>query len=265
MPDYDDSLPFPGMNPFLEARHIWPEVHSKLINEMHYFLREALPPQYTVTMEERVIVEETIEDTARQRYVIPDINVAGGDASAVTAMTEPARGSVTVLLPELRPVRERFIEIRTPGRLPAVTILEVLSHSNKRAGTGRRDYLDKRLRILESATHLVEIDLLRANNPMPASGYDGDAPYRIMVSRNQVRPRAELYPFGMRSSIPTFTVPLSDKDGEPTMALGEIFNDIYLRGHYERSVNYNEDPEGPLSAGDRAWLDDRLRGCGLRR
>ena len=265
MTDHDDSLPFPGMNPYLEARHLWPEVHTKLISEMHYFLCEALPPKYTVTMEERVIVEETIGDTARQRYAIPDINVAGGETPAVASVVEPDAAAVTVLLPELRPVRERFIEIRTPGRLPSVTVLEVLSHSNKRAGTGRRDYLDKRQRILESATHLVEIDLLRANNPMPAEGYDGDASYRIMVSRSQKRPQAALYPFGMQSGFPTFPVPLLNQDEEPTVVLGEIFNDIYLRGHYERSVNYNEDPDGPLSHDDRVWLDGRLRGCGLRR
>lgn len=265
MSDHEDSLPFPGMNPYLEARRIWPEVHTKLISEMHYFLREALPPKYTVTMEERVIVEETIGDTARQRYAIPDINVAGGDKSVEASAMEPDAAAVTVLLPELRPARERFIEIRTPGLLASVTILEVLSHSNKRAGPGRRDYLDKRQRILESATHLVEIDLLRANNPMPIDGYDGDAPYRILISRNQDRPQAALYPFGMQSRFPTFPVPLLNKDDEPVIVLGEIFNDIYLRGYYERSVDYNEDPEGPLSGDDRVWFDGRLRECGLRR
>ena len=191
MTDHDDGLPFPGMNPYLEARHLWPEVHTKLISEMHYFLCEALPPKYTVTMEERVIVEETIGDTARQRYAIPDINVAGGEtpavASVVASVVEPDAAAVTVLLPELRPVRERFIEIRTPGRLASVTILEVLSHSNKPAGPGRRDYLDKRQRILESATHLIEIDLLRANNPMPTDGYDGDA---SLSHHGQPQPKA---------------------------------------------------------------------------
>ena len=266
MPSDDAGLPFPGMNPYLEARHLWPEVHTKLISEMHYFLRETLPPPYTVTMEERVIVEESIGDDSRQRYAIPDINIAG-EITPVADVGAPASdaGSVTVLLPETYPVRQRFIEIRTPGRRPSVAILEVLSHSNKRAGQGRRDYLEKRQRILESATHLVEIDLLRANNPMPVAGYDGADPYRIMVSRSPVRPQAALYPFGMQSAIPTFTVPLLNQEDEPAIVLGEIFHDLYLRGHYERYGNYNDDPEGPLSAGDREWIDRRLRENGLRR
>ncbi len=265
MAESDEILPFPGMNPYLEARHLWPEVHTKIISEMHYFLREALPPQYTVTMEERVIVEETIDDAVSQRYAIPDINIAGDGAQTVASVTTPDAGAVPILLPELRPVRERFIEIRTPGRLPSVAIVEVLSHSNKRGGQGRRDYLEKRRRILESATHLVEIDLLRANVPMPSHGYDGVAPYRIMVSRSRMRPQATLYPFGIQSAIPAFPVPLLNKEDEPTIVLGEIFNDLYLRGHYERYSNYNNDPEGPLSPGDREWIDRRLRETGLRR
>ena len=264
---YDDiGLPFPGMNPYLEARRLWPEVHNKLISEIHYFLREDLPPQYTVTMEERVIVEESFGDVARQRYAVPDVNIAG-DALPLAGDAVPATdaGSVSVLLPETYPVREWYIEIRTQSRLPSVAILEVLSHSNKRAGPGRRAYIEKRQRILDSATHLVEIDLLRANNPMSIVGYDGDAPYRILVSDGRVRPHAALYPFDMQSAIPSFVVPLLGQDEGPTIKLGEICNDIYLRGHYERYADYNDDPEGPLSADDRVWLDQMLREKGLRR
>ena len=264
---YDDTgLPFPGMNPYLEARRLWPEVHNKLISEIHYLLREALPPQYTVAMEERVIVEESFGDVARQRYAVPDVNIAG-DALPLTDDAVPATdtGSVSVLLPETYPAREWYIEIRTQSRLPSVAILEVLSHSNKRAGRGRRDYIEKRQRILDSGTHLVEIDLLRANNPMAIAGYDGDAPYRILVSDSRERPHATLYPFGMQSEIPSFAVPLLGQDEGATINLGEICNDIYLRGYYENYADYNDDPEGPLSAYDRVWLDQTLREKGLRR
>ena len=29
--------PFPGMNPYLESRRLWPEVHNNIIHEMHRF------------------------------------------------------------------------------------------------------------------------------------------------------------------------------------------------------------------------------------
>ena len=262
------GLPFPGMIPYLEARRLWPEVHNKLIGDIHYFLREALPPRYAVTMEERVIVEETIGDELRRGYAVPNLSIAGrnitggdttdGKTAAGTAVA-PDADAVTVTIPELRPAHEWFIEIRTETRSPSVTILELLSHSNKRAGPGRRDYLAKRMRILESATHLVEIDLLRANHPMPTEGYDDRAAYRILVSRSEMRPQATLYPFGMRAAIPTFAIPLLGGDAGPTLALGDILGDLYVRGYYDNSVNYAADPEGPLSDDDRAWLDRALR------
>ena len=256
---YDGGNPFSGMNPYLETRRLWPEVHNKLISDIHYFLREALPQKYTVIMEERVVVEESVGDISRQRYAVPDISVAGNGAIQTNPAVNPDGAAVTVTLPQLYPVREWFIEIRTQNRIPAVAILEILSPSNKRSGQGRRDYLDKRQRVLDSATHLVEIDLLRADNPMPVEGYDGDAPYRILISRSQMRPQAALYPFGIQSPIPAFAMPLLRNDEEPTLMLGEIFTDLYLRGYYDRYVDYDEDPAGPLTDADRAWLDQMLR------
>ena len=46
--------PFPGMNPYLESRRLWREVHNKLIAVMHSYLRRRLPFRYSVVMEERL-------------------------------------------------------------------------------------------------------------------------------------------------------------------------------------------------------------------
>ena len=46
--------------------------------------------------------------------------------------------------------------------MEVVTVLETLSPANKRpGGDGRREYLKKREEVLQSPSHLVEIDLLR--------------------------------------------------------------------------------------------------------
>ena len=55
-------------------------------------------------------------------------------------------------------VRHRYLKIRSLGTSDVVTVIEILSPVNKR-GTGRQKYESKRLEILESQTHLVEIDL----------------------------------------------------------------------------------------------------------
>ena len=261
--------PFPGMNPYLETGGLWPEVHNRLIGAIAVFLRRNLPGRYSVVTEERVVIGHNPPEEPRRRYAIPDVVISSDAArpSPARVARETGRAALTVVIPEVYWSRQRFLTIREQSRGYAVTVLEILSPSNKYRGDGRREYSDKRLRILESATHLVEIDLVRAGDPLPIEGYDGDAPYRILVSRNEIRPAAELYPFGLQSDIPDIVMPLLDDTDEPTLPLGEIVNDIYLQGYYGSGtlIDYNRDPAGPLSADDRAWLDGLLRQQGLRR
>ena len=102
-----------------------------------------------------------------------------------------------------------FITIGERGQEDPVTIVELLSPSNKiTGGHGRSQYLDKRQRVIFSEAHLVEIDLIRRGRPMPVEGYDGDAPYRHLISRWQTRPEVDLYPFRLQTPIPDVPVPL---------------------------------------------------------
>ena len=258
--------PFPGMNPYLETLGLWPDVHNRLIGATSSFLRRNLPIRYSVVTEERVVVGHNPPEETRRRYAIPDVAISGDAAAPVPGsdVRRSADGAVTVLIPEVYWFRQKFLTIREQSRGYAVAILEILSPSNKYQGEGRREYVDKRLRILESATHLVEIDLVRAGDPLPLDGYAGDTPYSILVSRNELRPSAELYPFGLQSGIPDFVVPLLNDEDEPTLRLGEIVNDIYLQDLYGRLVDYSRDPAGPLSAADREWIDQMLCEKGLR-
>lgn len=67
-------------------------------------------------------------------------------------------------MPEREP--QFTIEIRVIDSRELLTAIEVLSSSNKR-GKGREEYLDKRNRVLKSAAHLLEIDLLRSGQRVP--------------------------------------------------------------------------------------------------
>lgn len=215
--------------------------------------------------EERVVIGHHPPEEPRRRYAIPDIAISSDATHPSGASAEIDHQAVTVLIPEAYWTRERFLTIREQSRGNAVTILELLSPTNKFPGSGRREYLDKRLRILESRTHLVEVDLIRVGDPLPVEGYDGDAPYRILVSRSELRPAAELYPFRLQANIPDIVVPLLAGEDEPTLRLGEMVNDLYLQDYYGRLLDYDDDPAGPLSDDDRAWLDRVLREPGLRR
>lgn len=265
------SNPFPGMNPYLEAPRLWAEVHNKIIAEMHRYLRRRLPFRYSVIMEERLGIGVNAPDEPPVRYIVPDLAVTGRDAAhrpdaaPEYAVAERDAGAVAVLLPIRETVAEWYISIAAADSNETVTILEVLSPSNKRAGAGRNQYLDQRGSIIESAVHLVEIDLVRQGSPMPCQGYDADAPYRHLVSRWPTRPWAALYPFGLQSPIPDVTVPLLEGDAEPKIPLGALLHNLYLDDYYANYVDYGSDPEGPLSDADRRWLDALLREKGLRR
>src|SRR5690606_10818361 len=122
-------------------------------------------------------------------------------ASAAPGNAGPAARSASAVMVEVPvpdEVREVWLEIRSPQSGEVVTVLELLSPTNKRPGRGRQKYEEKRFATLGTRTHLVEIDLLRGGAPMPISGSVPRSDYRILVSRGNRRPRAELYPFSVR-------------------------------------------------------------------
>ena len=84
-----------------------------------------------------------------------------------------------------------------------ITVIEILSPSNKLTREGRAQYEGKRLKVPSSSTHLVEIDLLRSGQPFPMK-VPGHNDYRIVISRGQHRPRADIYLFGVPIPSPKY-------------------------------------------------------------
>ncbi len=161
-------------------------------------------------------------------------------------------------------VREVYLEIRDVADDRVVTVLDVLSPTNKLPGEGRWQYEQKRLTLLGTQTHLVEIDLLRVGVPMPMLGHDGTSDYRIVVSRAERRPLADLLPFTVRQPIPAFRLPLQPGDDEPEVVLNEILHALYDRAGYDLRLDYERDPDPPLPPADAAWADELLGTAGRR-
>jgi hypothetical protein len=125
-------------------------------------------------------------------------------------------------------------------------------------------YEEKRLAILGTTTSLVEIDLIRTGGPMRVIGPQPSSDYRILISRGNRRPRADLLWFGVRDPIPTFRLPLRKGDTEPEVDLASILRPLFDRAGYDMRVDYRNDPIPPLSESDRDWADHLLRASGLR-
>lgn len=134
-----------------------------------------------------------------------------------------------------------------------ITLIELLSRANKVHPQGRRQYLEKRTQLLQSQTNLVEIDLLRAGEPMPAVGPSAPGDYRILISRGWQRPRAYLYSFVLAAPIPDFPVPLQLGEEEPIMPLNDILHALYTRARYDLGIDYDRAPTPPLRSDQSAW------------
>jgi hypothetical protein len=254
--------PFPGMDPYLEHPAFWPGVHNGLIAALQLSLAPQLRPRYYVAIEERLYITEPDQRVFVGR---PDLAVIGQPAAEIALKPTPSASSVlTVQVPVPDEVRETYLEVRETRADHVLTVLEILSPTNKRPGRGRRLYEDKRMEVLASRTHLVEIDFIRAGEPMPIIGNGRASAYRILVSRGDCRPNATLYAFAVRQPIPPFSLPLKPTDREPNVFLGQILHDLYDRASYDLRLDYKGDPDPPLPPVEAAWADELLRQKGLR-
>jgi len=131
-----------------------------------------------------------------------------------------------------------------------VTVLEVLSPTNKRLGVGRNADEEKRRDVLSSLSHLIEIDLLRRGEPMALTSGSVQSHYRILVSRVEQRPQADLYAFNLRDEIPQFPLPLKPGDQEPVIDLNVLLDQIYDRAGYGMVIDYRQKPVPALDEPD---------------
>ena len=257
------STPFPGMDPYLEHSDVWPDVHNSLIIALRDYLAPRVRLRYYVSIEQRAYKQEP---GGLSFFGRPDVAVVAEPVVAYeVAPTTHLRpvSAITVELPIPDILRETYLDVKdSDGEI--ITCLEILSPANKVPGRGRSMYEHKRRWVLESRTHLVEIDLLRGGLPMPAAGDGHGMHYRILVSREERRPKADLLPFTVRHLIPDFTLPLQRCDEDVTVPLNTLFHDLYDRAGYDLRVDYRSDPAPPLEGDDTAWANALLCEAGLR-
>ena len=257
--------PFPGMNPYLENPELWSEVHHRLITAIADAIAPPIRPKYRVAIEKRAYLSDGEESVL---VGIPDVSVLYQKSTTTqtpSTTTLPAQSeSITVTLPMPEEVREGYLEIREVATAHVVTVIEVLSPTNKRAGKGRVAYETKRREVLSSPTHLVEIDLLRDGKAMRIMSETPQTDYRILVGRGNRRPLAQLYAFTVRQEIPWFLLPLQSGDTEPLVDLQSLLVGVYERAGFDLAVDYTLEPVPPLKEKDRAWADALLQEKGLR-
>ena len=144
------TMIFPGMDPYLEDPLFWPGFHNALVVYIRDQLQPQLSPRYIAAVEDRVFLEET------PRAIIPDVwvrersefklpsgkgGVAVLEATAVATDESDPEADEELLISLSDPdEHESYIEILDrQSEQRVVTIIEVLSPTNKKPGRGREN------------------------------------------------------------------------------------------------------------------------------
>ena len=256
------------MDPWLEQE--WGDVHHRLIQYGCDLIADRLPRGLFAAVEETVYITGEWSEGGRAR---PDVGVFGsrrdparpGPASAgnAGAIAEPLR----IRLVEQTVVEGHIVIRKLGGGQPLVTAIEVVSPTNKKDRRARRDYVSKREAYYDAGANVVEIDLLRAGEPLIDVPW-GDVPselitpYGACVRRAavaEVELEAEYYRLPLRERLAVIGVPLRMGDEDVALDLQALIDEAYARGRYSMRVDYEKGPEPPLGVEDAGWVAERVR------
>jgi hypothetical protein len=215
------------MDPYLEDEKLWPSFQHQFVTCLYQILLPGLIDRYRARIGQRHYVTEQALFTSvvREEH------------------------------------HEEYIEIRqrSDGRL--VTLVDMVSPTNKLVATGRHAYLEKRREGKTVGANLVEIDLVLQGQPTLEYSRDGlpDWDHAVTVTRATQPERYEIYTTTLQKRLPRFRLPLAADDRDTVLDLHAAFARCYDQGDFAAKIDYRLDPTVPLSAEDRQWLGEVLK------
>ncbi|MDB5306975.1 MAG: uncharacterized protein JWO38_1177 [Gemmataceae bacterium] len=256
------SSPFPGMDPYLEAPRLWTDVRHGLITAIQELLNQVIRPKYVARIEIRTYMVPD-DDPDHDLYRVPDVKI---EYRPVRRSQEhrPGSGGVAIAEPVIirqsDPIREGRVEIQEVASREVVTVIELLSPSNKLNGAaGRKSFLEKKEEILGSVVNWVEIDLLRGGTPNPVKKRFPKHQYLVYSSPADMRPDGKAWPIRLQDPLPVIGIPLRDPDPDAPLDLQAALTLAYDRAAYNASADYTADPVPPLPPGLTKWANKLLK------
>jgi hypothetical protein len=220
------------MDPYLEEEKLWPLFHHQLATCLYQILLPGLVDRYRARVGQRHYVTE-----------------------------QPL---FTSIIREEH--HEELIEIRqrADGRL--VTLVDMVSPTNKTTATGRQAYLEKRREGRSQGANLVEIDLVLQGQPMLDYSRENlpEWDYAVTVTRATQPDRFEIYTATLQKRLPRFRLPLANDDRDTVVDLHTAFARCYDQGGFAAKIDYQRDPPTTVSDDDRRWLAELLKQQKLR-
>ncbi len=249
--------PFPGMDPYIES-WIWEDFHARLIPAIYDKLNPALPKRYIASTELYITQVDPSNDDEQFPLTGPDLHIAERETAFSGAAVATAEAPINTTI-ALISRKRRYIKIVDQEERRVVTVIEVLSPSNKTGGDNGEAYRLKRQEFLGGEVSLVEIDLLRSGQrpplgePVPAI-----TDYYILVHRSWRRTRLAIWPFSVREAIPPVHVPLDPDVQDVVLDLRSCIDHVYDFGRYGEQFDYSRPPRPPLREPDATWARDLL-------
>ncbi|HEX3446915.1 MAG TPA: DUF4058 family protein [Isosphaeraceae bacterium] len=260
--------PFPGMDPYLEQPSGWTDVHVELISATRAALKALVGPKYLVRIEERIYISN--DNDPGRIDLVPDVQVSSRDVGA-RPLTMAADGGTEVAEPLVletlvdEKIREAYIKVVDAQRNKVVTVIEILSPDNKVAKSqGLKSFRMKRVEVMRSASHWVEIDLLRRGVSLPLRKRIRPHDYFVHVSPTHRRPLGLVWPIRLSQRLPVIPIPLRAGDDDAPLDLQSVLDTAYDHAGYDTDINYTKEPVPPLSPPWSEWSDRWLREKGLR-
>ncbi len=243
--------PFPGMNPYLEQESAWHDFHERLVARTADVLGAQVLPRYFVRIDEHMYIHELGQEERRfvgrgDLWVAP-LTPERNSGGATSVLEAPAE----VVVPQIDMEGQSFLEIRDRETRQLVTVVELLSPSNKYSGPDREQYLAKARQMLRTNAHFVEIDLLRGGPRMPWRDL-ASCDYCVVVSRAERRPKAGVWTIGLRERLPIIPIPLRQGEPDARLDLQECLHRVYDAAGYHYTI-YDAEPVPALLPEDAAW------------
>lgn len=224
--------PFPGMDPFLEDDKVWPAFQHHLTASLYQILLPNLIDRYRARIGQRQYATEMplFTSVIREEHC------------------------------------EEFIEVRQRNDNRLVTLIEVVSPTNKTTAVGRDAYHERRREARSQSASIVEIDLVLQGKPMLDYSREGlpEWHYAVTVTRAMQPERHEIYTATLQKRLPRFKLPLALDDRDTVMDLQAAFTRSFDQGGFGAQLDYQSGPKSVAEDADRRWIDDMLVHLKLR-
>lgn len=230
--------PFPGMDPYLEEVEVWPAFQQQFVASLYHYLSPILG---SADRSDRYRAR-----IGQRRYAIE-----------MPLFTSIVREEHV----------EDFVEIRQRSDGQLVTLIDVVSPTNKLRAEGRAAYWARRRDAQAQGANLVEIDLVLQGEPMLDYCRENlpEWDYLITVVRKNQPERYEIYTTTLQKRLPRFKLPLAPGDQDAVVDLQTVMNRSYDSGGFGSRLDYHRPPKHVLDAADLKWIDELLTQAGIRR